>query len=76
MSFAQWLQPPDPHSCDNPDCDGEVCEQTARELFEIIEAQMATLDQVMLPYLKVDDSHTLYEAYTEREQNLAIGGAS
>ena len=37
---------------------------------------MATLDQVMLPYLKVDDSHTLYEAYTEREQNLAIGGAS
>ena len=42
----------------------------------IIEAQMATLDQVMLPYLKVDDSHTLYQAYAEREQNLAIGGAS
>jgi len=42
----------------------------------IIEAQMATLDQVMLPYLKVDDSHTLYQAYTQREQALAIGGVS
>lgn len=38
----------------------------------IIEAQMATLDQVMLPYLKVDDSHTLYQAYAERENLLAL----
>lgn len=38
----------------------------------IIEAQMATLDQVMLPYLKVDDSHTLYQVYTDREEFLAL----
>lgn len=34
----------------------------------IIEAQMATLDQVMLPYLHVDGQKTLYAAYAEREQ--------
>lgn len=34
----------------------------------IIEAQMATLTQIMLPYLKVDADHTLYEAYKDREQ--------
>lgn len=34
----------------------------------IIEAQMATMDQVMLPYLRVDDTHTLYERYRENEQ--------
>ncbi len=40
----------------------------------LIEAEMATLDQVMLPYLVVrDDGATLYEAYREREQT-AIGG--
>lgn len=33
----------------------------------IIEAQMATLDQVMLPYLHVDDDKTLYQVYRERE---------
>ena len=33
----------------------------------LIEAQMATLDQVMLPYLRVDDQRTLYQAYSERE---------
>lgn len=34
----------------------------------IIEAQMASLDQVMLPYLKVDADRTLYESYKEHEQ--------
>lgn len=44
----------------------------------IIEAQMASLDQVMLPYLKVDDAgRTLYQAYKSEEQTaLGIGGTS
>lgn len=33
----------------------------------IIEAQMATLDQVMLPYLHVDGQKTLYQAFVENE---------
>jgi hypothetical protein len=33
----------------------------------IIAAQMATLDEVMLPYLQVESGLTLYEAYRERE---------
>lgn len=44
----------------------------------IIDAQMVSLDQVMLPYLRVDDTHTLYEAYRERESFgvLERGGAA
>lgn len=38
----------------------------------IIEAQMATLDQVMLPYLQVDGQKTLYAAYREREDTLQL----
>jgi hypothetical protein len=39
----------------------------------IIEAQMATLDEVMLPYLLGDDGRTLYAAYREHEDaTLAI----
>lgn len=38
----------------------------------LIAAQMATLDEVMLPYLQVDDSRTLYQAYREREGALAL----
>ena len=34
----------------------------------IIDAQMVSLDEVMLPYLQVDGSRTLYQAYLEREQ--------
>jgi hypothetical protein len=35
----------------------------------LIAAQMATIDEVMLPYLIVgDDDRTLWEAYREREQ--------
>lgn len=35
----------------------------------LIDANMATLDQVMLPYLRVDPEHTLYERYLEHEAN-------
>lgn len=38
----------------------------------LIDAQMASLDQVMLPYLRVDPDHTLYEAYLERETVAAL----
>lgn len=34
----------------------------------LIEAEMASLDQVMLPYLHVDGDRTLWEAYRDREQ--------
>lgn len=34
----------------------------------LIDANMATLAQVMLPYLRVDDDHTLYERYEEHER--------
>lgn len=33
----------------------------------LIESSMVDLDQVMLPYLRVDDSRTLYDAYRESE---------
>lgn len=46
---------------------------TAAQL-AIIEAQMATIDQVMLPYLHVDGEHTLYEAYRESEQRALPTG--
>ena len=40
----------------------------------LIDAEMATLDQVMLPYLVIDASGmTLYQRYVEREQ-AAISG--
>lgn len=34
----------------------------------LVEASMATLDQVMLPYLHVDGDKTLYQAYADRER--------
>ena len=37
----------------------------------IVEAHMATLDQVMLPYLHVDGETTMYQAFLER-QTFAI----
>lgn len=42
----------------------------------LIAAQMATLTEVMLPYVHVDDSRTLWEAYQEREQIALTAGAS
>lgn len=29
MSFDAWLQPRDPHSCDDPGCDGDQCAEQA-----------------------------------------------
>lgn len=36
----------------------------------IIEAQMASLDQVMLPYMHAGGELTVYDAYVEREESL------
>lgn len=33
----------------------------------LIDSSMVDLTQVMLPYLRVSDSHTLYQAYAENE---------
>jgi hypothetical protein len=41
----------------------------------LIEAAMATLDQVMLPYLHVDGELTLYDAYRDSEQRALPSGA-
>lgn len=40
--------------------------------FALIDAQMATITEVMLPYLMVDDERTLYRAYLDREDALAL----
>jgi len=43
----------------------------------LVDANMASLDQVMLPHLRVDPEHTLYEAYKAREDALTLtAGAS
>jgi hypothetical protein len=34
----------------------------------IIEAQMVSLDEVMLPYLRGEDGHTLYQSWQESEK--------
>lgn len=41
----------------------------------LINAQMASLTQVMLPYLLVDPEQTLYAAYTAREQAALEAGS-
>jgi hypothetical protein len=38
----------------------------------LVQTRMATLDQVMLPYLHVDAERTLYAAYVAREETLAL----
>jgi hypothetical protein len=38
----------------------------------IVESQMVSFDQVMLPYMHVDGPKTLYQAYEERESALAL----
>jgi hypothetical protein len=40
----------------------------------LIAAQMATIDEVMLPYLHVDGEKTLWQAYREREQAAIEAG--
>jgi hypothetical protein len=41
----------------------------------LIDAEMVTLDQVMLPYLQVSDDQTLYQAFASGRGELT-GGAS
>jgi len=40
----------------------------------LIEAGAVDLPQVMLPYMKVDDTHTLYSAWAENEQRALEAG--
>ena len=40
----------------------------------LIAAEMATIDEVMLPYLHVDEERTLWQAYQEREQAALTAG--
>jgi hypothetical protein len=40
----------------------------------LIAARMATMDEVMLPYLHVDGDKTLWQAYREREQAAIEAG--
>lgn len=43
----------------------------------LVQAEMAALDQVMLPYLHIEQSgRTLYAAYRDREDVLALEGGS
>jgi hypothetical protein len=41
----------------------------------LVAARMATIDEVMLPYLHVDGDRTLWQAYREREQAALTAGA-
>jgi hypothetical protein len=38
----------------------------------IVQSQMVSFDQVMLPYMNVEGTKTLYQAYEERESALAL----
>ena len=38
----------------------------------ILQSQMVSFDQIMLPFMHVDGSKTLYQAYEERESALAL----
>lgn len=40
----------------------------------LVQSQMASIDQVMLPYLRVDNGRTLYTAYRDQEDVLALEG--
>lgn len=41
----------------------------------LVRTQMATVDQVMLPYLHVDADRTLYQAWTEDEARALLAGS-
>jgi hypothetical protein len=41
----------------------------------LIAAQMATIDEVMLPYLHVDGERTLWQAYRDREDAALMPGS-
>jgi hypothetical protein len=62
----------------SPEQAARVAWRTVKDWLEaqlaITEAQMATLDQVMLPYLHVEGEVTLYQRYREREQTAIEAG--
>lgn len=62
---------------DTPEHAARVAWRVLRSWLEaqlaIIEAQMVTLDQVMLPYLHVDGEQTLYQVYRQRELRAIEG---
>lgn len=51
-----------------------MCKDWLEANLALIDAQMATLTEVMLPYLVVDADRTLWEAYREREQAAIEAG--
>lgn len=42
----------------------------------LIAARMVTIEEIMLPWLRVDDGQTLYQAYRDREQAAVEAGGS
>lgn len=42
----------------------------------IVDAQMVAMDEAFLPYLQIESGQTLYEAFTEREDRLALVAGS
>ena len=38
----------------------------------IVESQMVSFDQVMLPYMHVDETRTLYQAYEQKQTTLEL----
>lgn len=62
-----------------PEHAAKVAWRVAKDWLEaqlaIIDANMATLDQVMLPYLHVDGDRTLYEAFQSRDLAAIEAGA-
>lgn len=64
----------------SPEHAARVAWRVAKDWLEaqvaLIEAQMASLDQIMLPYLHVDGDRTLYEVYREREQAALPAGVA
>ena len=54
-----------------------VVRQWLEAQLALVEAQLAKLDQVMLPYQVQDDGRSLYEVYVEgRQRALGAGGGS
>jgi hypothetical protein len=51
-----------------------VCKDWLEANLALIAARMATIDQVMLPFLHVDGDRTLWQAYRDREQAALEAG--
>ena len=59
-----------------PDQARRVAWRIAKDWLEaqlaIIDARMVTIDEAFLPYLQIEGGQTVYEAYRDREQFLAL----